>query len=409
MRFDMGIVIGVIIEYIFFMLYSGFLFGRKRDKLFCYTITAAGYLLQMVSCMFGNVYINTTVFSAINFISLLLCFNTDIKTALFQTILLSVAMVSSEYFLTYIFNDGISPERINNMDSIKSIILTAASRPIYMFELMILTYIFKKGKRITGINSWLMMAIPALTVIILISAIIGSKNMYMCLIICFAVVSVDIIVFFINQRLVEQAAESDALRLRMKASEAEYIEYERIRVLRHDIREHMNAVYSLLEDGSERAKEYIEKLYFQPYGSEMIRYSDNDMFNIVISKKKQECKQHGINLIIEPIRTSLKFIDDTDTVSIFSNLMNNAIESCIVSNEKSIYLDVFCSNNAFTVIKIENSAETPPRVIDGRLVTSKGKGLHGIGMKSVKNAVEKYGGDLEWEYKQKRFCVYLRF
>ena len=56
-------------------------------------------------------------------------------------------------------------------------------------------------------------------------------------------------------------------------------------------------------------------------------------------------------------------------------------------------------NNAFTVIRLDNSADSEPVSENGALVTSKSdKDLHGIGTVSIKQALKKYGGDIEWSY-----------
>ena len=96
-----------------------------------------------------------------------------------------------------------------------------------------------------------------------------------------------------------------------------------------------------------------------------------------------------------------------DTVSIFSNLLNNAIENSKVSTEKKIYLNIYTQNNNFIVIRIENSSDKEPRVIDGHLKTHKdNEELHGIGMNSIRKALTNYNAALRWKYDEKeRFFI----
>jgi sensor histidine kinase regulating citrate/malate metabolism len=90
---------------------------------------------------------------------------------------------------------------------------------------------------------------------------------------------------------------------------------------------------------------------------------------------------------------------DIDIVSVFSNLLNNAIESCEHSENKIIYVNLYKMNNNFAIIKIENSCDKPPIKENGFYKTSKiSKGEHGIGLKSVVKALKQYDGDLRMEY-----------
>ena len=65
-------------------------------------------------------------------------------------------------------------------------------------------------------------------------------------------------------------------------------------------------------------------------------------------------------------------------------------------------------NDTYIIINTENSADTEPLVIDGKLRTRKtNKNLHGIGMNSIRRTLKKYNGSLSWEYdrKNKIFCT----
>ena len=83
----------------------------------------------------------------------------------------------------------------------------------------------------------------------------------------------------------------------------------------------------------------------------------------------------------------MSFMTSSDTVSLFSNLINNAMESCTNSEKKEIYLNISRYNENYILITVENSADKKPIVINGYLRTHKSnKDLHGIGMNSI-NAV----------------------
>mgnify|MGYP000378087601 FL=1 len=60
-------------------------------------------------------------------------------------------------------------------------------------------------------------------------------------------------------------------------------------------------------------------------------------------------------------------------------------------------------NDKFIVINLENSADKEPVIEDGKLASrKKDKDNHGIGMKSIKKALETYNGQLQWDYESNR-------
>jgi len=90
-----------------------------------------------------------------------------------------------------------------------------------------------------------------------------------------------------------------------------------------------------------------------------------------------------------------------------NNLMDNAIAAAMESTEKVISLEAFESGN-FGVVVIENSCDQSPKTKNGLLLTTKeGTSIHGYGIKSARQALKHYRGDLDWDYDEKlhRFIV----
>lgn len=92
-----------------------------------------------------------------------------------------------------------------------------------------------------------------------------------------------------------------------------------------------------------------------------------------------------------------------DLTTIFGNAFDNAVEAAEKSKKK--YIELFTDHrNNFDVIIIKNSCnESAHQHITekaGGLLksTKKNSHAHGYGMKSIKNAVKKYDGDLNREY-----------
>jgi len=136
---------------------------------------------------------------------------------------------------------------------------------------------------------------------------------------------------------------------------------------------------------------------------EKIIVTENKILNILLSQKLKICNENGISMHCYFENISFDFIKDLDLISIFANLIDNAIESCIVSEKKFIYLNAYILNEAYSVIKVENNADLKPLTVGGKLVTQKNdKHNSGFGVKSILKAVKRYKGNPDWDYDEEK-------
>lgn len=98
MRIDLGIVLAIIFEYIFFIYYADTLFYRKRNKWFCYAIIAVFYIADLFICSRGNIIVNILTFIIIHLIIFGVCYRISWKSTLFQSVLLAAITSASEFF-----------------------------------------------------------------------------------------------------------------------------------------------------------------------------------------------------------------------------------------------------------------------------------------------------------------------
>lgn len=407
MRIDFGLILALVLECIFFIYYAETLFYCKVNRILCYAAITVGYAIYFFVCTSGNMAINTTAFFVLNCAALLFLYHISLKNALFQGAILTVLSAASEIAIVYIDILGIDINGFHiSVAPMHSMILTVAGKTLYLVGIMIITHIFAKKKNRADMRSISLMFVPIFTVIILIfmmKIVAGAEIMAG---ICVLLIVINLIVFSLNQNLTIAQTETEYLRQQTVKDKIDFEEYsilkeksEQMRIFRHDFKEHMSALDSLIDDDNEKAKEYIKLFYNEGSKSQFVEYTDNKMLNIILTKKKDECEKQGIRFIIEPVQTSLKIFNDMDTVSIFSNLINNAIESSTKSKKKKIFFTAYASSGNFIVIKIENTADQRPLIIDGKLKTHKDNAeLHGIGMNSIRRAVKNYNGVFDWKY-----------
>ena len=99
----------------------------------------------------------------------------------------------------------------------------------------------------------------------------------------------------------------------------------------------------------------------------------------------------------------------TDVCSIFSNILDNAIEACNKTYMDKKYIKIRGTLvKSYYVIRCENSKTNKLEIKNSKIITSKkDKFIHGIGLKSVKSSIKKYNGDLEIEDFKNKFLLQI--
>lgn len=181
---------------------------------------------------------------------------------------------------------------------------------------------------------------------------------------------------------------------------------ERVKRLYHDMKNHIICI-----EGSDNncnwKKEYIDNINSELDKFSLMFNTGNEALDIILNNKNGICIKNNIELrgIID--FSKIDFIEYFDVCTIFSNALDNAIEACkkVEEGKKYIILKGTYVNNFF-IIKIENSKNNKIKKIDYEFLTDKkDKFLHGIGLKNIRSAVEKYDGEMIAESKEDKFIL----
>lgn len=179
---------------------------------------------------------------------------------------------------------------------------------------------------------------------------------------------------------------------------------QKIRNLYHDMKNHMICIEKIYGEN-----DYIKSINKQLNGFTYIYNTNNIILDIILNDKRNICENKKIELIADINFKECNFIDITDVCSIFSNIIDNAIEACdkIENNkiEKKIRLKGTNVNRIY-VLKCENTKLNKINKKNELFMTDKkDKFLHGVGIKSIKASVEKYNGNLELNDLGNKFLV----
>ncbi|MDO5398916.1 MAG: ATP-binding protein [bacterium] len=255
-------------------------------------------------------------------------------------------------------------------------------------------------------NSTVNIIFHSLSMIILVFMFekIGSNRLYAGLFVLIILINISIfavheIAFLRGKEMQEIINEKEKHDSELDTYRLLYEKYENTRIMRHDMKEQLRTLYALIEDNNEEAKRYIEKLDVMVRNLDFTEYTDNNVLNILLDRKIRECGENEIKLSICSNGVSMKFMPELDTVSVFSNLINNAMESCLRSEEKNIFIDLSTMNNSFVVVRVENNCDEEPVEVNGAFRTHKTQSdMHGIGLRSIKSSIKPYNGKITMNY-----------
>lgn len=164
-------------------------------------------------------------------------------------------------------------------------------------------------------------------------------------------------------------------------------------IYRHDLRHHMNYLNACIsENNIESALSYIGNVCKEIENTKVIRYSENESVNLILSSYTVKATEKKIHSEINVSTTDFDKFSVPDLCSLLSNALENAIHACeniADSNKRHIELRMYSKNNKLC-IDIRNSYQTEPKFHQG-LPVSNEQG-HGFGTKSMAHVVEKYGG-----------------
>ena len=169
----------------------------------------------------------------------------------------------------------------------------------------------------------------------------------------------------------------------------------------------MVVLYSLIKKGdNSQAIEYMNNLNEKFYSiSKKYYQTGNCLVDSMLSSKSCTAEQNDIYFDLEGVVPEGK-IEDVDTVTIFSNIIDNAIEACEkIEGKKIIHINSAYKNGtwAFEVI---NPVSSQVNIVNNHVDSSKGSPqIHGFGLSNIEDIVEKYHGTMKLKSEKNEFSI----
>ncbi len=235
---------------------------------------------------------------------------------------------------------------------------------------------------------------------------------------CILLLFSNVLVFYIIEKLtcvMEQNSEYEMMELQNSLTHVYYSKLEEVGIRHkkyaHDLKEYLQTIGGLAAKC--KSHEIVEILKDMEVEIDSIPdklYTSNNILNALLCEKELQAERKGVAfyILIEP-ELHLDKIKSGDLIVMVGNLLDNAIEgAAMCKDKKKIDLQLFESDGNFVVLYMENTyGNVIRRKGETFLSTKKDAKNHGIGIKSVREIAEKYGGLLFLEQKEDVFVTIL--
>ena len=393
-------------------------FERKGSRKVEIWMFILGYTLLFVLSQFKNVLVNTLAFLFVNLILLFSNFACKKLIGIIQVAFLTVVMGGTEVLAGNLMSCLSHDFKAYQYDISVMIPLSVLSCLLYFFVIQIIAKLIKPAKDGTDTSTvFLLSILPVVSVLITmtiayisittrIKPIVGI----LMAISVIALLMVNILVTVVYnhiQNMYNDRLELELITQKAKMDTENYKilenQYESQRVLIHDIRGHMQVMRGLLESKNyDELENYLLDMERDPALQKIARLCDNTVLNVILVHHASICKSLGIDVDFDIRQHSVDFISAHDITAIFDNLLTNAEEAAKNTSEKYIKLSATQQGETGVLITVINSCNSAPDMDDdGNIKTKKeDKEHHGVGLKSVKQALRQYQGVLRVYYSE---------
>lgn len=201
------------------------------------------------------------------------------------------------------------------------------------------------------------------------------------------------------------------LELCSRQTEEHEIYNQGIRKMRHDIQSHMTGLLGMIQKGDTSAAiSYIEELLEKnvQLPKEEVSRSGNIVVDSLINYKYSIARMEHIAFEVNVFLPGILPFQSTHLAVIFGNLLENALDACkeMTDEKRYIRLKAVYAKEVFSLTICNSYKGKRKQSVDGKFLTTKKNTTdHGLGLSSVKQAVEPYHGQVLTEYGDSMFHV----
>mgnify|MGYP004467625367 CR=1 FL=1 len=339
------------------------------------------------------------------------------KKALLSTVLILIyaVLLSAIDFLTIYLMSFSLHTKISiliNEHSLKRVVCVIFSKAFLTMLVMIISKVYGK-KRVISLRYVIMTCLSSLFLLLSNFVTIGSirsDNKIFSIFFLAILIGIQMLLFYFVLNMTDYYEQQQMLTLiemkndmLQKSLDDTEQTFELWKQSIHDYKNNIISLTQLAEDGNiDEIKRYLKrenklldtKMFYTKTG--------NTMVDAMVNTKQKIAEKKEIIFLTNIIIPKKCRVNGIDLANILGNLIDNAMEAC--EKEDNAYIDINIKpNKKFLMIVIKNKFKGG--TMENMETTKNNKKFHGIGLKSVKNIVENYNGEISFDIDKNEFCV----
>ena len=211
-----------------------------------------------------------------------------------------------------------------------------------------------------------------------------------------------------NKQEITQYSNLREMQLQSMQNEIEQVKIssQKLAILRHDMRHHLNQISRLAEEENlPKLKEYLTSTICKIPDFD-IHLCENQAADSVAGYYYALARRENIPFSLQLDLPARLPVDEVDMCLVLSNLLENALEASlrIVDRPRHIRITSYLHAGNLLLIQVENTYVGEILEKNGVFQSSKRKG-EGIGLQSVRHIAEKSGGASTFSHQNGIFCA----
>lgn len=401
---------------------SKFINAKPKKLIYAFsTVIYFGITILYDNFLSDNNILGTSILFAASLIyAIIICEKHYVKAILACAIYKGVLILSSSLLFTIIssiIDDFVA--LIQGSGSAVRIIYVSIHKVILISVFALIIVVFKNASITDLITGIVVFGVSVLTILGLgATMVVVTSGLYKTspvasylLLITYLIINICVYLLITQVKKLEKQKYELKLRSdRHEYQQEKYLEaagvWNNICKVQHDIKNHLVAIKGELDSGRiEECKEYLDSLIPQTEQMGKLIKSDNEILDYLINSKL--CGLKDTQVIVSGAVGNLSDISDGDLVSIFGNILDNAVEAIEGLEEKRIEL-LFNRHKDNRIIICKNTIKKSVLKSNGELKTTKlNKDAHGLGHVIVEETVTRLGGMIEYSEEGDKFIVQI--
>lgn len=397
--------------------YMKHLYGRIEKQLNLYFLTAALCVIFVTASMNpGKDYFNPIAIIIMSFILLAFYSPNFQKKLLFSIILLTVT--GFWQIISYV-----AVYTIWSIEISKGFLTICVFHIGYILLLELAPRLIKSNQKSMPYHLWsFLLSIPltsiaaywCIALIALNNKLLGKQATALVLLLII-ILYINLMVFFLFDRLstlVNTRTENALLVQQITYQGQHYqqleIVHNRIRSIRHDMKNNIQMASYLLENGEiKELGEYLSSLSNSINKVEKVVATLNPALDSVLNIKISELQEYGIQVFTDIVVPQGVKISFKQSVILLGNIMDNAKEACTLLPEKERWMRLKISYTShILLLSLQNPLIQSKEMANRKPVLEKKDHLfHGLGLKNVKRVVDEFHGTMTTELKENKFSI----